>query len=58
MNKTRNNESIFVVRIYDDKGTLLPALYAFRSRAGAEACANEWTPKGRKCEVLEVQLDD
>lgn len=58
MNKTKSSESVFIIRIYDKKGILLPALYAFRTRAGAEACAKSWTPKGRTYEILEVQLDD
>ena len=49
---------VFVVRVYDNNGTLIPSLLAFHSRAGVEACAKEWVPVGRKYEVIEVQVDD
>lgn len=58
MEKKQILNSVYVVRVYDSAGHLLPAENAFRSRAGAEACIRDWVPEGQKAEVVEVELSD
>ena len=54
----QNLESVFIVRVYSESGTLMPGLMAFRTRAGAEECVRDWAPKGFRAEILEVELGD
>ena len=54
MEKKQILNSVYVVRVFDSAGNLLPAINAYRTRAGAEACIQEWLPKGQKAEIVEV----
>lgn len=58
MGKKQEMNVVYVVRVFDSVGHLLPAENAFRSRAGAEACIRDWVPEGQKAEVVEVELSD
>ena len=58
MEKKQILNSVYVVRVYDSAGHLLPAENAFRSRTGAEACIRDWGPEGQKAEIVEVELSD
>lgn len=58
MGKKQEMNAVYVVRVFDSAGNLLPAENAFRSRAGAEACIRDWLPKGQRAEIVEVELSD
>ena len=58
MEKKQILNAVYVVRVYDSAGHLLPAENAFRSHAGAEACIRDWLPKGQRAEIVEVELSD
>lgn len=72
MGKKQEMNAVYVVRVFDSEGNLIPVLNAFRTRAGAEACIREWMPKVQKvtacirervpkvrtAEIVEVELSD
>ena len=58
MGKKQEMNAVYVVRVYDSAGHLLPAENAFRTRAGAETCIRDWVPERQKAEIVEVELSE
>jgi len=65
MEKTRKNV-VFLVKIYDAGGRLLPNVTAFATRQGAEAYVHKFLPTSRfqegafacKAEIVETEVGD
>ncbi len=49
---------IFLLKVYDDSGRLLPNVLPFRSEKSARETALEWVPKGCTWEVVASELSD
>lgn len=55
MNKV---ETVYLLKVFDEDGCLVPNVLVFRSEAGARAAAVEWVPAGRRFEVVAAEVSD
>lgn len=49
---------VYLLKVYDDAGCLLPSVLPFASEAGAYAAAAELVPQGCAYEVVAAELGD
>lgn len=56
--KKSKKDVVFLLKVYDEEGRLLPNVFPFRSEAGARAAASEWVPDGRRFEIVAAELSD
>lgn len=58
VNVEHKDSSVYLLKVYDERGCLLPNVMPFRSEAGAKAAAAEWVPAGRTWEVVVAEVSD
>lgn len=51
-------ESVYLLKVYDENGHLIPNVMPFRSEAGAQAAAAEWVPAGRRFEIVSCEISE
>ena len=56
--KENKKEMVYLLKVYDESGTLIQNVMPFRSEKGAKAVASEWVPAGRSFEIVAVELSD
>ena len=49
---------VFLLKVYDENGQLIPNVMPFRSETGAQAAAADLVPEGRRFEIVEAALSD
>lgn len=56
--KKSKKDVVFLLKVYDENGRLLPNVLPFRTEAGAQSAAAEWVPAGRRFEVVAAEVSD
>lgn len=56
--KKSKKDVVFLLKVYDENGRLLPNVLPFRTESGARAAAAEWLPVGRRFEVVAAEVSD
>lgn len=56
--KENKKEMVYLLKVYDESGTLIQNVMPFRSEKGAREAAAEWVPAGRDFEIVAAELSD
>ena len=51
-------EKVYLLKVYDETGRLIPNVMPFRSEKGAQAAAADWVPAGRRYEIVVAEVSD
>ena len=51
-------ESVYLLKVYDEKGVLIDNVMPFRTESGARAAAADLVPAGRHFEIVAAELSD
>ncbi len=57
MNNTKI-ERVYLLKVYDENGRLLPNVLPFRTESGAQSAAAEWVPAGRRFEIVSCEISE
>ena len=56
--KKSKKDVVFLLKVYDENGRLLPNVLPFRTESGARSAAAEWVPAGRSFEIIAAEISD